>query len=519
MSSMPEEVSPAPAPVLHDSLRSDASPFDLPATDQDAAFVIRDTEAGRIAYAVRDSRWHVWDGRCMRPDGQDSIGRRVMLYGYQWRDVADRAIEARLGELTAEDREQGRETTLGELMRKARKDLDASGAGPGIKYACGLMGTRGRNSLLATLATVTAETGEAFDERHPGWLNCANGTVHLDGSGWHPHDPADRLAYCLDMAWRPELAGQCPKFLALVSRTCGSPEVTGYLLRCLGYALLGSNPKRKFFIIKGPTSNGKTTILTIVSRLLGSLSHESSRDLIAVTRHGRNARTENSIRGKRLITIAETSEHMTIDEAQLKHLTGESQISVNRHYALEEIRTLVTFTIFMATNEMPALPAFDAAIRERACVIPCDGPTVPEHERDETLAEQILAQEGEAVLATLIAACAHAGASGLQPPAQAVMATDIYEGSQDTVAAFISDCCLMRPEPVPAGSAPPHVLAREAWPRYLDWGRGVQLLKKMQFFDAMARQPGVAYNQPLRRFEGLSWRNDLSEVVRSMPPI
>ena len=482
----------------------------MPQDDVSAALLIASGYPGMLTYLKgleRGNPWHFWDGRCHAPDTSGRIGRLISGFGRDYQFAVRQC------------REQDRRECLNGQMNEGQINAQLARWDKKAKYAASLGGNGGHDKLAAMLAKVQAHDPSALDERHPGWLNTANCTVHLTDGGWHGHHPQDRLTYCIGTPWIPDLAGQHPRFTALVSRACGSPEEAGYLFRVLGYCLLGSNPERKFFVMKGPTTNGKTTILTIVSRILGQLATEGKADLIAVTRHGRNARTEFSIRGKRLVRIVETSEHNTIEEGQLKRLTGETEISVDRHYALSTLDTPVTWTIIMATNEMPAMPAFDEALRRRVAVVPVSGPPLEEHEIRAGLAEEILASESPAILASLVAACRHVVQAGTRPPVSALVATDEYRDSQNTVSEFLADMCVMRPGPYPARSVPPHIKRKDAWERYRDWKKGSSGLLKGQFFSALKAEPGITWNPGSVRFEGLTWKDDMASVYADMPPI
>jgi len=260
-------------------------------------------------------------------------------------------------------------------------------------------------------------------------------------------------------------------------------------------------------------------VLYIVREVIGGLlAHESQADLITVVRHGRNARTENSVRGRRLVTITETSEFMHIDEGQLKRLTGEPVISVDEHYAKREIKTPVTFTIWVVTNDLPSLTNFDGAMRERIVVIP-SGPTIPEEQRDNRLARKILAAERDGILTMLARACAEYHRSGLVMPLAVQMETDRYRGQQNTVANFLRDCAIMtawRP-----GEAVPSVQMVEAWQEYQRWARGETRLTRNAFYEHMARQPGVTRvdnSGSVRRFEGLCWNDTVLRRLREKEP-
>ena len=82
-------------------------------------------------------------------------------------------------------------------------------------------------------------------------------------------------------------------------------NVARYLVKMLGYSLLGDNRKQlDLFPHRAHRVSGKSQLLETVAGVLGPLAHSSSGDLIGRT-HGspRHARVEHSIVGKRLIYI------------------------------------------------------------------------------------------------------------------------------------------------------------------------------------------------------------------------
>lgn len=468
-----------------------ASLAGLPSSDLQAGWLIADECPGWLHYVPADSRWYVWNGRHHEPD---TSGRMEKLVNWL----------AQRGQLAADA-----------LRQKIRSDVIAGGGSDkdaenelrelqaASKYLNGLQRQAGRSSLIGHLAGTLSVDSSVMDERFPRALNCASGTLSLETGAIRPHDPADLLTYCVPVSWDQQ--AQCPMFTRLVHRmTGGISGVTDYVLAALGYALLGENPERLIFFLNGETSSGKSAVLYIVRTVLGSLAVESEADLITLVRHGRNARTENSIRGARLVTITETSGFMSIDEGQLKRITGEPVIAVNQHYARTVIKTPVTWTIFTATNEMPALTNFDSAMRERIIVIPC-GPTIPVHERDRRLAERILATEREGILNLLVRSCAWYHRSGLIMPVAVQMETERYRGQQDTVANFVAECMVLCPWPVDASIPKP-----EAWELYKRWARGENHLRKQEFAEHMARQPGITDRDnggSVRRYEGVRWND------------
>jgi putative DNA primase/helicase len=477
----------------------------LPASDLDAAELIRAEQPGRLHYAVASGTWHIWNGRCHQPDDGDRPFRLISDYAARARLLLDqcRAVTRQRAYLAAG--EDAAPAERERMLKDAWAPWEAA-----VKYHAGLYRSAGHGALLKMLTGQCGTPGAVLDEHQPGWLNLADRTLHLDGSGWHPHNPADLLPYALDVPWLP--GARCPQFCALARRAVGGDEdVFRYLMTALGYAMLGSNPERLIFFLDGPTSSGKSALLHIVRTLLGPLAHASQAALITVVRHGRNARTMNSIRGKRLITITETETRMTIDEGQVKMLTGEREIAVDQHYAKTEIRTPVTWVIFVATNKMPSLTDFEPAMRERVVVIP-GGPTIPEHERDKRLADRIIGEEGPAIVAALAAACAQYHRSGLVMPLAVRMKTDTYAAEQNTVENFLADTCQFAGGYAPGGVAI-SIHQHEMWLQYLSWSRGGARLGRTEFQKQVADHPLITLSR--RRFEGVFWNQEIMKAMQN----
>ncbi len=378
-------------------------------------------------------------------------------------------------------------------------------------YHRALHRAQGHRALATYLDHLVGTSENDLADHLPRWLNCDSGTVSLEDGSQRDHDPADLITYCVPAAYRPEL-GNPVMFEQLLHRMCGkNDEVASYVWKALGYSLLGENPEHLIFFLNGPTNSGKTLVLSIVTEVLGALAHESKAELITWVRHGRNARTENSIRGARFVTITETSKLMLVDEGQVKRITGERRIAVDRHYSTDEIPTMVTWTIWVATNKMPSINSMDGAMQERVVVIPC-GETIPASERDKRLAEKILAAEKDQILAWLIAGCIEYHRTGLAPPAAVITETARYRSQQSSAGQFVEENCSY----VPAG-ATGHIEMATAWTRYLDWVRATSRqihLDKGEFFEQMASPPGVIKQDSggsIRRFYGLVWNGAVLE--------
>lgn len=474
----------------------------LPGNDVDAARLLATELAGWLHHVPVTDTWYIWDGRCHRPDDCDRASQLCQDFG----DRMQQALDAARAEIWAREYlAAGGNPDNDAKARAAAKKAYEDGFGPAQRYATGLKRTAGWRSLLGSLAAVCGTEPETMEQGQPYLINFLNGTLNLRTGELRGHWPADLLTHCLDYPYTP---GVCPAmFWRLLCRAVGGDRDTAvYLAKVLGYCLLGENPKQQIFFITGPTSSGKTTLLEIVSAVLGPLAHASQLSLITLTRHGRNARVENSIRGRRLVTITEASSYLTVDEGQLKRLTGERRISVDQHYAKTELATWVTWTIVVATNQLPGVGNFDDAVKRRVTVIP-GGPTIPAAERDEKLASRITAAEAGAIASFLADACVDVERSGLEPPISVQVKTGEYAAEQNTLANWIAERCMMVGNAMwnggPGPAVPAHVGSSAAWKDYLAWSEGAVKLSRNEFLAQLRVQPGVVWNEGMRRFEGI----------------
>jgi P4 family phage/plasmid primase-like protien len=486
----------------------DATRAGFPVNDETAVRVVLNEVPGWIYYVPSqrgEGRWHFWDGRCKAADESGRVSQWLIWYATRARDAlaeCKRLVAARAAAGLAPGTPQA---TIDQQTALALQPWEGA-----IKYHAGLLRTTGLNSLTSYLGKLAAKAESELDDRHPEWLNTASCTVNLRTGEWHLHDPADEITYCLDVAWVP--GAPRPWFEHLVGEACGwNPAVISYLQRVLGYCLIGDNREQKIFFLAGDTASGKSQLLDAIGIVLGALHHRSKNELISVVRNGRNARVEYSCRGARLVTVTETGGHNRTDVAQVKRLTGERWISVDKHYATNDLMIPVTFTICQATNEMQTLPDFDDAMGRRVEVLPM-GERIPEERRVPKLGEKIAEREAEGILDWLITGAMAYFRDGLHAPAEVLAETAKYRQSQNTFEDWVGDCCLLTPAGfTPNGGGPRGIYRPAAWESYKLHAAGGPRLSRPQFYEQLAKHPGVTWNEGSRRFEGIVLLDQMRE--------
>lgn len=472
----------------------------LPVSDREAGQLIADERPGELFYVPEKgvAAWFIWDGRCLLRDDSNYIERLITSY-------ADRVIQVlsqcrlRINEQLALELNGANEAQRLSAFRQRWAPFEAA-----HKYHHRLRSAAGKNAVASYMQGLLGTPEAALADRWPEYLNMGSGILDTRRGLVYPWDPRAMLTYCLPSAYVPE--ARCPEFEQLAWHVAGEdPDIYRYMRKMLGYSLLGHNREQLIIFMAGPTASGKSVLLDAARAVLGPLAHSSSGALIATTKNDRHARVENSIQGKRLVTITETAERMHIDEGQVKRLTGENSLSHNRLYSQVEIEAPVTWTIWVATNEMPTLANFDEAMRRRFRVIPC-GATIAPELRDKNLMDRVSSCEAEGILAWLAAGLADYFAEGERCPAAVAWKTSQYAVEQDTVAAFKEECtAVVEGWPGSNGSSLA-VSQAQMWREHVAWCGATRtaMVPKHAFNRRFRELPGVIYDENQKRYLGIT---------------
>jgi P4 family phage/plasmid primase-like protien len=487
-------------------LNLSATAASLATSDLDAALLMSAERPDELHYVTASDIWHIWDGKCHRRDDSGRASRLVQNYALRCERIL-REVRENTSAAVTMAWAPGEDIDARAMQLAITRAMEPFSAA--VKHAARLKSSAGSTAVERELAKLCGTSEEDLAERWPAYLNCANGVVHLVTGQIYPHDPRWMMTYCLDVPYDPQ--AKAPWFDHLLGSVAGwDTAVMWHLRKVLGYCLMGSNPEQLIFFLCGDTASGKSQMLDAIRSVLGSLSVDSPSDLISVCRQGRSPRVEWSCAGTRMVTITETSGHRTTDEAQVKRLTGEASITVDRLYSRTRVQIPVTFTVVQTTNEMQTLVHCDDAVRRRIEVIPT-GPSVPPEQQVKDLAKKIIERgEGPGILALLVAGAIEYSAHGLEPPAQVVAETARYVDEQNTAEGFRADCTMVATGL--GNGTQPWVARTDLWKAYLEWSAGGPRLRKRQFLDQAERWPGVYWNDAQRRFEGIMLVRARSEV-------
>lgn len=277
-------------------------------------------------------------------------------------------------------------------------------------------------------------------------LNTPAGIVDLRTGQLAPASPTYLVTRTTAVA---PAAGPAPMWEQFLARTfAGDPDLTAYTQRVLGQALIGKVVYPHLEVAYGQTATGKTTTANVCMALLGNQSrdgyaHVVDPALLLRQRHSAHPTERAQLAGVRLVITSEVDKVAAFDEAKLKRFTGGDELD-GRFMGKDFFSFSPSHFILMLVNDRPDVSADDDAIWRRIRLLPFVH-QVPEHERDQGLADAMVATEGPQILAWLIAGAADFTRHGLTEPDSVKAATRAYRTDVDTVGRFVAECCELAP--------------------------------------------------------------------------
>ena len=336
-------------------------------------------------------------------------------------------------------------------------------------------------------------------------LNVANGTVNLKTGELMPHSQADLITKLVDIPFDANAkAPRWEKFLDEVMG--GDKEMTHYLQKAIGYTLTGDTREQCFFFLYGLGSNGKSLFTSTLEKLLGGSKEYCTRVPAEslMKKGGSNSDgpspSKAALAGARLVTAAEIEDGCTLDEAFIKDVTGQDEISARfLHHDLFTFKP--HFKLWMYGNHKPTIKGTDNGIKRRPRLIPFK--QVFEGERVDKDLEAKLVTELPGILAWAIMGCLSWQQEGLTTPTAVAQATQDYFNEMDVIGLFIGACCVIATDSKAS--------AKSLYDAYVQWalGGGEKPMNQRRFGQKLTERGGLTR---VKRGTG-HWWNGVGLVI------
>jgi putative DNA primase/helicase len=382
----------------------------------------------QLRYVPAWSKWLRWDGRRW---AEDDVLEHVRRGKETSRALALEAADA------------------GDDQR--RKDLLAH-----AKRSASEPRIRAMLTLAAADSRVVVTPGDL--DRGAMLLNTPSGTVDLRTGELRPHDPADLLTMLTGAPYDP--AAKAPTWDKHLALCLVDPELIAFLQRLAGYSAVGLVREHILAILYGPGANGKSKTRDAIAGALGDYAAQSTVDLLMATGRSAGQATPElaDLRGRRLVTVAETPEDGRLAAERVKAITGGEPITARRLHS-NPFTFEPQHTIWLSTNYKPRIHDDSPGIWRRVLLVPFET-VIPEDQRDDAIGER-LAAERAGILRWIVDGARAYLAAGLNPPAAVTAATSEYRQGEDNFGAFLHECTVTEPDA--SAPAAPLLAAYNTW--------------------------------------------------------
>ena len=206
-----------------------------------------------------------------------------------------------------------------------------------------------RNVIEQSRPFLRAETGRL--DRHNDMIPVRNGIVKLQDGTLTPLMPEHYVTKCLDVDHDP--MASCPLFKKVLSDAFGGDDdLIAYFKGIMGYWLTGNADRQEFYILHGSGANGKSTILSAITHVLGPYAGNLMSETIFEGSSGQHNSDLASMRNYRLAVVHEAESKFRLNAARIKQITGEDWIKVKALYQ-DPTSFRPNFKVVVVCNKRP----------------------------------------------------------------------------------------------------------------------------------------------------------------------
>lgn len=394
-----KEAAPAPEP--------DAAHL----TDLGNAKRLVDRHGADLRYCGTNDTWLVWDGRRWAWDDSGEIERRA-------KDTVTN-LYRKAAELHGKERH--------DLNEHARKSEAAT-------------------KLRAMISLAASEPGIPINvtdlDANTRLLPCQNGTLNLTTWEFREHRRDDLATRLIPTTF--DLDAPRPRWDTFLGEMVPDAETRAWMQHFFGYAAAGNTSEHVVPIAYGQGGNGKSTIVDVVSGVLGPYVVHADIETFLVGRHnaGGSAATPDLARLKdaRVVMASESGAGRKLNVSRIKDMSGGEPILARDLYA-KPFEFTPRFSLWLSTNEKPDVPGNDFGLWRRLRLIPFNV-QIPDDKRVLDLDQIILAEEASGVLNWILEGLGAWQDAGRLPSASAIeLATEEYRIESDPIGQWLADEC------------------------------------------------------------------------------
>ncbi len=300
------------------------------------------------------------------------------------------------------------------------------------------------NEAVSTLSRIAATREDALRLREKPYpvINCNNGELWISDDGTvklKKHRPSSFMLQLLNVEYSP--GAECPLFDESIRKTFAnfedSEDIVRHFEEFMGYVLHPDKRPAHWWLLKGPGGDGKTTLMKIISGILGDAVLPESIDRFKGGAGGDNHAFAELV-GKLLVYDDDLNRNAILPDGTLKKLSEDGEITANPK-GYQGFKFTKVCTVAMLSNGFPSTRDITRGFRRRAMVIPFNR-GFHEEGAITDLAEQIADKELAGVLNRALQGLQRLRARGnFREPVSCEKAKMAWLHASNPVALFISE--------------------------------------------------------------------------------
>jgi putative DNA primase/helicase len=296
-----------------------------------------------------------------------------------------------------------------------------------------------RNRADETLAFLRATAPPLWPEPPRDRVNCTNGILHLTTGQLAPHDPSFFSPVQIAASFDPEAT--CPQIDCFLEEVLDA-ELVPLIHEIAGYLISPDNSLQAAFMFLGSGANGKSTLLSTLTDLLGDENianvalHRLDEDRFAVA----------ELEGKLANVFADLDARALQASSMFKAITGGDAITGERKYA-PAFSFKPYARLLYSANEPPPTPDSSDAFFRRWTIVPFERRFSPSQADRNLLAKLTTSGELSGLLNHALRALPTLRGRGtFLSTTQTTKAAERFRVDSDSVAGFLGECCEVDPQ-------------------------------------------------------------------------
>lgn len=358
-----------------------------------------------VRYDHNNAHWYVYNGKKWTVDDTGAVKR-----------LADRLIkemESDIAWISTEEEEKA-----------YRKHL---------KYT---KSSKGKRAMLEESKHLVSIRISDFD-RNRFLLNVQNGVLDLRNGELLAHDMSMYHSKICNVEYSDK--ADCPQwqmFLNVIFEC--DKELIRYAQKLAGIFLTGDISEQAVFFLFGNGRNGKSTFINALYNILGEYALTMQPEVFLTNKWRSVPEYEIAVmKGARLVTTAEPSDGVRLNESLIKQMTGGEPLTGRFPYGVP-FSFFPEYKLCMSTNYKPNISGVDEGIWRRIHLIPFDV-QIPADKVDRQLPYK-LRKEYVGILNWAVDGCLLWQREGLEQPEAVKAATAEYRQEMDKLGNFLEEC-------------------------------------------------------------------------------